>query len=56
MIRYKAERYGITVIEQEDSHTSKESFLDQDAIPAYGDGKDHALRQYIFPLNSKVNQ
>ena len=43
MIRYKAERYGITVIEQEESYTSKASFLDQDAIPVYGDNEDHVF-------------
>ena len=36
MIRYKAERAGIVVIEQEESYTSKASFLDQDDIPVYG--------------------
>ena len=37
MIRYKAERYGISVIEQEESYTSKASFLDDDALPVYGE-------------------
>lgn len=41
MIRYKAERYGIRVIKQEESYTSKASFLDQDEIPVYGDGEEH---------------
>ena len=36
MIRYKAEREGIRVIEQEESYTSKASFLDNDLIPVYG--------------------
>lgn len=36
MIRYKAERVGIVVIEQEESYTSKASFLDRDDIPVYG--------------------
>ena len=36
MIRYKAERAGIVVIEQEESYTSKASFLDKDDIPVYG--------------------
>ena len=35
MIRYKAERKGITVIEQEESYTSKASFPDNDMIPIY---------------------
>ncbi len=43
MIRYKAERYGITVIEQEESYTSKASFLDRDTIPVYGDNEDHVF-------------
>ena len=37
MIRYKAERAGILVEEQEESYTSKASFLDSDHIPVYGD-------------------
>jgi putative transposase len=37
MIRYKAERAGILVEEQEESYTSKVSFLDNDRIPVYGD-------------------
>lgn len=36
MIRYKAERAGIVIIEQEESYTSKASFLDRDDIPVYG--------------------
>jgi putative transposase len=35
MIRYKAEREGIRVIVQEESYTSKASFLDRDEIPVY---------------------
>ena len=37
MIRYKAERAGINVEEQEESYTSKASFIDNDCIPVYGD-------------------
>ena len=37
MIRYKAQRAGIIVEEQEESYTSKASFLDNDPIPVYGD-------------------
>jgi putative transposase len=40
MIRYKAERYGISVIEQEESYTSKASFLDDDALPVYGENDE----------------
>ena len=36
MIEYKGERAGIQVIEQEESYTSKASFLDNDFIPVYG--------------------
>lgn len=36
MITYKAERAGITVVEQEESYTSKSDFLSGDAIPTYG--------------------
>lgn len=35
MITYKAERVGITVIEQEESYTSKADFLSKDYIPMY---------------------
>ncbi|WP_190284802.1 RNA-guided endonuclease InsQ/TnpB family protein [Bacillus sp. S3] len=37
MIRFKAERQGIQVIDREESYTSKSSFLDQDPIPTFGD-------------------
>lgn len=43
MIRYKAERNGITVIGQEESYTSRASFPDHDEIPVYGDGKEHVF-------------
>lgn len=36
LITYRAERYGIQVIEREESYTSKASFLDNDYIPTYG--------------------
>lgn len=36
MIRYKCEREGINVKLQEESYTSKASFLNQDFIPIYG--------------------
>ena len=36
MITYKAQRAGITVIEQEESYTSKADFLCGDDIPVYG--------------------
>lgn len=36
-ITYMAEREGIQVVEQEESYTSKASFLDNDFIPVYGE-------------------
>lgn len=36
MIAYKCEREGIRIIMQEESYTSKASFLDLDYIPTYG--------------------
>jgi putative transposase len=39
MIRYKAERKGVQVIDREESYTSKSSFLNQDPIPKFGE--DH---------------
>ena len=36
MLRYKCEMAGIALIEQEESYTSKASFLDLDPIPVYG--------------------
>ncbi|OLO28586.1 transposase [Alkalihalophilus pseudofirmus] len=37
MIKYKAARHGIKVIVNEESYTSKASFLDHDEIPVYGE-------------------
>ncbi|MGG0278127.1 RNA-guided endonuclease TnpB family protein, partial [Bacillus rhizoplanae] len=37
MITYKAKRKGIIVQILEESYTSKASFLDNDAIPTYGE-------------------
>jgi len=37
-LKYKASAYGITVVEQEESYTSKASFLDGDFIPTYKKG------------------
>ena len=37
MIRYKARRAGIEVRVQEESYTSRASFLDKDHIPVYGE-------------------
>lgn len=38
IIKYKAEEYGIDFIEQEESYTSKASFIDNDDIPVYKKG------------------
>src|SRR5437660_7717557 len=39
MLCYKARLVGIPVVLQEESYTSKASFLDGDAIPTYGEGE-----------------
>lgn len=36
-LRYKCQLHGITVVTQEESYTSKASFLDNDDIPVYGE-------------------
>ena len=43
LIQCKAEEVGIKVIYQEESYTSKASYLDGDSIPVYADGQE-----YIF--------
>lgn len=43
MISYKAERAGIRVIGQEESYTSRASFLDKDDIPVYGKDDRNAV-------------
>lgn len=39
-LRYKCQLRGITVTVQEESYTSKASFLDNDNIPVYGEAED----------------
>ena len=39
-LQYKCKLRGITVITQEESYTSKASFLDNDSIPVYGDAEN----------------
>lgn len=39
-LRYKCQLRGITVTVQEESYTSKASFLDNDNIPVYGEVED----------------
>ncbi|WP_257351011.1 transposase, partial [Pseudalkalibacillus decolorationis] len=36
---YKAQQYGVNVITTEESYTSKASFLDDDPIPVWDEGK-----------------
>ena len=36
MLKYKAEQAGLRVLIQEESYTSKSSFLDNDSLPVYG--------------------
>lgn len=40
-LEYQCKIYGIEMIEQEESYTSKSSFWDKDEIPVYGDSKQH---------------
>ena len=41
VLKYKLQDKGIEYVEQEESYTSKASYLDNDYIPNYGDGKMH---------------
>ena len=43
-IEYKAAAYGITVVRQEESYTSKASFLDGDEIPTYVESDDTSYK------------
>lgn len=47
-IKMMAMKYEINVIEQEESYTSKASFLDNDEIPKYDDKKDEHSTNYKF--------
>ena len=40
MLRYKCQNNGIRLIETEESYTSKASFLDNDEIPTFKEGRD----------------
>lgn len=40
IIKYKAEDFGIKCIEQEESYTSKASFLDNDSIPTFNEDEN----------------
>ena len=45
IIKYKAEDFGIKCIEQEESYTSKASFLDNDNIPTFDEDEN---KKYTF--------
>lgn len=55
VIRYKAEEHGILFVEQEESYTSKASFLDNDPIPVYmkGDSTKHTFSGKRAPTRYK---
>ena len=42
-LEYQCNLYGIDMIEQEESYTSKASFWDKDDIPVYGDSKQYSF-------------
>ena len=46
MIELKSNEYGITVIRQEESYTSKASFCDLDVIPVYNE--EETDKKYHF--------
>jgi putative transposase len=46
MLSYKCEKEGIRVINQEESYTSKASFLNLDFIPTYGDSTEKIFSGY----------
>lgn len=43
ILKYKLQDVGIEYVEQEESYTSKASYLDNDYIPTYGDGEIHVF-------------
>lgn len=43
MLTYKAEAVGINVLIQEESYTSKSSFMDNDPLPVYAQGVRHSF-------------
>lgn len=46
LIKYRAERIGIRVVEQEESYTSVSSFIDRDILPVYGASENE--ESYVF--------
>ncbi len=63
MLTYKAQLVGIEVLVQEESYTSKASFLDLDPIPVYGkqegkpafSGKRVTRGMYISSTGQEIN-
>ena len=51
ILKYKCQENGIECIEQEESYTSKASFLDNDYIPVYGEEND----KYEFSAKKSKN-
>jgi putative transposase len=51
MLEYKCQLYGINFILQEESYTSKSSFLDKDILPVYQNGD----KKYSF-LGTRINR
>lgn len=65
-LRYKCQLRGITVVVQEESYTSKASFLDGDDIPIYGETENpkfsgHRIKRGLYKtsngqlINADVN-
>lgn len=48
MLSYKCEKQGISIILQEESYTSKASFLNLDYIPTYGDSQVKKFSGYRY--------
>lgn len=42
-LEYQCKIYGIDMVEQEESYTSRASFWEQDEIPVYGDSKQYSF-------------
>lgn len=60
ILTYKANEKGILLIEQEESYTSKASFLDKDKIPTYGEEKEvpvfsgRRIKRGLYKTEKKV--
>ena len=46
LLRYKCENNGINLIVTEESYTSKASFLDDDDLPTFKEGKEAKVNDY----------